>query len=75
MGCLIILIGALLVPFTYGLSLPALLLVDWLLYRRVAEVTVCYKCGVEFRDFGVIPESVKVFDHHIAELYEGAASA
>ena len=36
-GCLIILIGAILVPWTYGLSLIIISLVDFLLYRRVKD--------------------------------------
>lgn len=70
LGCLIVLIGAVLVPFTYGLSLPVLILVDWILYRRVQDVAVCYRCGGEFRGFGPVPETIGKFDHHTAELYE-----
>lgn len=69
-GCLIILVGAIFVPFTYGLSLIALSLLDYLLYRKVPELLICYKCGAEFRGFGPLPEDVAVFDHHIGELYE-----
>lgn len=69
-GCLIILVGAFFVPFTYGISLIALSIFDYLLYRRVPEILVCYKCGTEFRGFGVIPVAIDQFDHHIAELYE-----
>ena len=70
LGCLIIIVGALFVPFTYGLSLVVVLLADLILYRRVAELMVCYKCGTEFRGFGTIPEGVELFDHHVGELYE-----
>ena len=69
-GCSIILLGALLVPVTYGLSLPLLVLVDWLLARRVPDIMVCYRCGTEFNDFGEIPQTVAAFDHHTGELYE-----
>ena len=62
--------GALFVPVTYGLSLVVVLLVDLILYRRVAELIVCYKCGAEFRGFGPIPETIELFNHHIGELYE-----
>lgn len=68
-GCMIILIGALLVPWTYGLSLLVLSLVDYLLYRRIKDSVECYKCKSEFKDVSV-PEHLKPFDHHIAELYE-----
>lgn len=68
-GCIIILIGAVLVPWTYGLSLLVLSLVDYLLYRRIKDSAECYKCKSEFKDTG-IPHHLKPFDHHIAELYE-----
>jgi len=68
-GCIIILIGAVLVPWTYGLSLLVLSLVDYLLYRRIKDSAECYKCKSEFKDTD-IPDHLKSFDHHIAELYE-----
>lgn len=70
LGCTLIVIGAALVPFTYGLSLPVLVLIDWLLYRRVTDMAVCYSCGAEYRGIGHIPERITGFDHHTAELYE-----
>jgi DNA-directed RNA polymerase subunit RPC12/RpoP len=70
LGCSFVLVGALLVPFTYGLSLPFLILIDWLIYRHVSDMAVCYSCGVEFRDITLIPEKIIGFDHHTAELYE-----
>ncbi len=68
-GCMIILIGALLVPWTYGISLLVLSLVDYLLYRRIKDSVECYKCKSEFKN-AVVPEVLEPFDHHIAELYE-----
>jgi uncharacterized CHY-type Zn-finger protein len=68
-GCIIILIGALLVPWTYGLSLLILSFIDYLLYRRIKDSVECYKCKSEFKDV-VVPESLKPFDHHMAEQYE-----
>lgn len=70
LGCLVVLLGAVLVPFTYGLSLPVLILVDFILYSRVPDVAVCYRCGAEFRRFGSLPETIRKFDHHTAEVYE-----
>lgn len=69
LGCLIILIGAVFVPYTYGLSLAALFLFDLMLYRRTKDLIECYKCKVEFKDVRV-PKYFTVFDHHIAEIYE-----
>ena len=68
-GCLIMLIGIVLVPWTYGLSLPVFAFVDWLLRRRVKEVTVCYKCGTEFRNIPT-DRQFKPFLHHIGLKYD-----
>ena len=38
------------VPWTYGLSLISLSLVDLWLYWRLPESVVCYKCDTVFRD-------------------------
>ena len=68
-GCIVILIGALLVPWTYGISLLVLSIVDYLLYRRVKDSVECYKCKSEFKDV-LVPDRLNPFDHHTAELYE-----
>ncbi|MEE2776271.1 MAG: hypothetical protein VYE73_05855 [Acidobacteriota bacterium] len=49
-GCGLVAIGAVFVPWTYGLSLVALSLVDFLLYRRIGNSVVCYKCDTVYRD-------------------------
>ena len=69
LGCLIMLIGIILVPKTFGLSLPVFALLDWLLYRKVKPVVVCYHCGSEFRGFS-IPLDLKPFLHHIGMKYD-----
>ncbi len=69
MGCLVMLVGIVFVPKTYGLSLPVVALIDWLLYRRVKDVVVCYKCLSEFRGLP-IPERLKPFMHHIGAKYD-----
>ncbi len=63
------LIGIVLVPITYGLSLPAFALIDWFLHRRVATVINCYKCGSEFRGFKN-ENDFKPFMHHIGLKYD-----
>ncbi len=68
-GCLVIIAGAILVPFTYGLSLLVVAVVDWVLYQRVPDAVICYKCRSIFKDID-IPDKINVFDHHIAEMYE-----
>jgi DNA-directed RNA polymerase subunit RPC12/RpoP len=69
MGCLVMLCGIVLVPFTFGLSLPFFALIDWALYRRVPTMVVCYRCGSEFRNFK-IPERLKDFKHPIGMKYD-----
>ena len=69
LGCLVILIGAIFVPITYGLSLVVVFLFDLLLYRRVKDSIECYKCRAEFKNVDV-PKHLEDFDHHVAEMYE-----
>lgn len=52
-GCAIVGVGALLVPWTYGLSLAVCALVDFLLYRRLPLIAACYVCGAKYRGFPV----------------------
>ncbi len=61
--------GAVLVPFTYGVSLMVLALVDLIIYRRVPVMAVCYLCRAEFRGVPV-PARILAFRHHMAEGYE-----
>lgn len=50
LGCLLVAIGAALVPWTFGLSLPVFGLVDLWLYRRLRDAVVCYRCDTVYRD-------------------------
>lgn len=49
-GCALVAAGAVLVPWTYGLSLVALSAVDWWLFRRLRHAVVCYRCDTVYRD-------------------------
>ncbi len=49
-GCALVALGAAFVPWTYGLSLISLGLVDLWLYYRLPMSVVCYKCDTVFRD-------------------------
>lgn len=69
LGCLIMLIGIVLVPATYGLSLPVFALIDWILNKRVSTFIVCYKCGSEFHGFDE-KKRFKPFMHHIGLKYD-----
>lgn len=68
-GLSLILGGAVLVPWTYGLSLPALFLFDVLLRRWIGEMAVCYRCRGEYRGIS-LREEIKPFDHHMAAMFE-----
>lgn len=70
LGCLVMLVGIVFVPVTYGLSLPVMALIDWLLYKKISSMAVCYRCGAEFRGFKKLPEHFRPFLHHIGEKYD-----
>ena len=69
LGCFVVLIGIILVPWTYGLSLPVVAAVDWFLFKRIKNVVNCYKCGAEFQGFR-FPDGLKPFQHHIGVKYD-----
>ncbi len=69
LGIAVVVVGAVLVPFTYGISLPAVFLIDLILYRRVPEMAVCYLCRAEYRGIQV-PKRILPFRHHLAAGYE-----
>lgn len=50
LGCLLVAVGAVFVPWTYGLSLVALSLIDMWLFYRLPDSVVCYRCDTVFRD-------------------------
>ena len=62
-------VGIVLVPFTFGLSLPVFALIDWIIYKKVPKLVACYRCGSEFRGFP-IPERFKPFIHQIGLKYD-----
>jgi len=55
LGCALVLLGAALVPWTFGLSLLAFGLLDLWLYRRLPLVPVCYRCDTVYRDARPLP--------------------
>lgn len=69
LGFVIMGIGIVLVPFTYGLSLPVFALIDWIIYKKVPRLIACYRCGSEYRAFE-IPPQLKPFMHHIGLKYD-----
>ena len=69
LGLLILAVGIVLVPRTYGLSLPLFALIDWILYKRIPTIVHCYQCGALSRGFDA-PKHLKVFDHHLGLRYD-----
>ena len=68
-GCLIVGIGAVLVPWTYGLSLAVCAFIDFLLYRRLPLITVCYICGARYSGVPISPDHAP-YDLMTAQTYE-----
>ena len=50
LGCFLVLIGAVLVPWTFGLSLVLLSGVDLVMYHKLSESVVCYRCDTVYID-------------------------
>ena len=68
-GLLVVIVGALLAPFTpYYSSLFVAAAIDALLYALLPEITVCYRCQAHFRGFARNPRH-QSFDLHLAEQY------
>jgi hypothetical protein len=59
LGCGLVALGAALVPWTYGLSLIALSLFDLVLYYRLSEAVVCYRCDTVYRDARPLPRQTE----------------
>ena len=72
-GLSLLTVGIVLVPFSYGLSLPVLALIDWILYKRVSTIVRCYRCGAIFRGFEY-PKTLKPFRHAIGVRYAKSPS-
>jgi len=51
LGLVIVVVGAVFSPWTYGLSLVACMAFDYGLYHFVPEITVCYACDAIYRGF------------------------
>ena len=71
LGCAILVVGAITSIFTYGLSLLVAAALDWFLYYRLPEVTVCYFCNTIYRGYASNPRH-KGYDLSTGELVEGS---
>lgn len=69
LGLLIFIVGAVLVPYTYAVSLMVALVLDALLYPFCPWMLVCYNCQAEFRGWPKNPNFDR-FNHETAAHYE-----
>ncbi|MBY0518281.1 MAG: hypothetical protein K2P81_15330 [Bacteriovoracaceae bacterium] len=63
-GAALFIFAACLVPWTYGLSLLALYLLDVFLFRKLNMIAVCYKCKTIFRSVANLSE-IRDYDHEM----------
>lgn len=76
-GCAVVLAGIILATVAYVLwdfpgafvVFASVALLDFLIYRQLSQVVVCYRCHAEFRRFPENPDHGP-FDMHRAEEYE-----
>ena len=60
-GIALVVVGAIFVPWTYGASLLAVTILDYIVWRVVKNVIVCYQCQAVHRGYP-IPPVMKPFD-------------
>ena len=60
-GVTLVVIGAVFVPWTYGASLLAVTILDYIVWRMVKDVIVCYRCQAVHRGYPANPD-LKPFD-------------
>jgi hypothetical protein len=60
-GVALVAVGAVFVPWTWGLSLLAVTILDYIVWRVVKDVIVCYRCQAVHRGYPPNP-AFKPFD-------------
>jgi len=60
-GIALVVVGSIFVPWTYGLSLLAVTILDYIVWRIVKDVIVCYGCQAVHRGYPPNP-ALKPFD-------------
>lgn len=63
-GVLLFVIAACFVPWTYGISLIVLWLIDLMLFRKIPNVSICYKCQTNFRGLANLSQ-IPQFNHEM----------
>lgn len=64
MGVVLFVIAAILSIWTYGISLIVLYLVDLVLFSRLGNIVICYKCQTIYRNVANLSE-IRPFDHEM----------
>lgn len=60
-GIALVVVGAIFAPFTYFISLVAVTILDYVIWRMVKDVIVCYQCQAVHRGYPPNP-ALKPFD-------------
>jgi hypothetical protein len=60
-GIALVVVGSIFVPWTYGLSLLGVTILDYIVWRMVKNVIVCYRCQAVHRGYPPNP-ALKPFD-------------
>lgn len=60
-GIALVIVGSIFVPWTYGLSLLGVTILDYVVWRMVKNVIVCYRCQAVHRGYAPNP-ALKPFD-------------
>ena len=68
-GIALVVVGSIFVPWTYGLSLLGVTILDYVVWRLVKNVIVCYRCQAVHRGYAqnpaINPFDLVVHDRHV----------
>ncbi|HUO83566.1 MAG TPA: hypothetical protein VM534_00495 [Thermoanaerobaculia bacterium] len=68
-GIALVVVGAIFVPWTWGLSLLAVTILDFIVYYLVGDVVVCYACQAVHRGYPpnseIKPFDLVIHDRHV----------
>ncbi|MBV8519379.1 MAG: hypothetical protein JO197_18450 [Acidobacteria bacterium] len=68
-GIALVAVGAVFVPWTWGLSLLAVTVLDYIVWRVVKDVIVCYECQAVHRGYApnpaIPPFDLATHDRHV----------
>jgi len=64
-----VVVGSIFVPWTYGLSLLGVTILDYIVWRLVKDVIVCYECQAVHRGYppnpAIQPFDLVIHDRHV----------